>query len=143
MKGGFNVPFGRYKRPYFPEAEMRHFAQKAQRATFEHTNFMATMTACQPGDVVYCDPPYVPLSDTANFTNYSANGFAWAEQTELARQAASLARRGIPVIISNHNTAEVREAYEAAEIETFEVRRYISCNGDKRDKAAELLALFS
>jgi len=143
MKGGFNVPFGRYKRPYFPETEMRYFAQKAQHATFEHTNFMATMAACQPGDVVYCDPPYVPLSNTANFTSYSANGFGWDEQTELARQAARLAHRGIPVIISNHDTEEVRQAYKAAEIEAFEVRRFISCNGDKRDKAAELLALFS
>jgi DNA adenine methylase len=142
-QGGFNVPFGRYKRPYFPEPEMRHFAHKAQHATFHQANFAATMAACQPGDVVYCDPPYVPLSGTANFTSYSANGFGWAEQTELARQAAILAHRGIPVIISNHDTAEVRQAYEAAEIETFEVRRFISCNGSKRDKAAELLALFS
>ena len=53
------------------------------------------------------------------------------------------ATRGIPVIISNHDTEEVRAVYEAAEIETFEVRRFISCNGDKRENAAELLALFS
>ena len=143
MKGGFNVPFGRYKRPYFPEAEMRHFAQQAQQATFQQANFATTMSNCQPGDVVYCDPPYVPLSETANFTSYSADGFGWAEQQELARQATKLAQRGIPVIISNHDTEEVRAVYEAAEIETFEVRRFISCNGDKRDKAAELLALFS
>ena len=143
MKGGFNVPFGRYKRPYFPEAEMRHFHQKAQSATFQHASFATVMAACQPGDVVYCDPPYVPLSDTANFTSYSANGFGWAEQTELARQAAKLAHRGIPVIISNHDTELVRQAYEDAEIEAFEVRRFISCNGSKRNKAAELLALFS
>ena len=142
MKGGFNVPFGRYKRPYFPETEMHHFAQKAQYAIFQHTTFAVTMAACQPGDIVYCDPPYVPLSDTANFTSYSANGFGWAEQTELARQAAKLAKRGIPVIISNHNTEQVRKAYEAAEIETFEVRRFISCNGNKRINASELLALF-
>lgn len=143
MQGGFNVPFGRYKRPYFPEAEMRHFVQKAQRATFQQASFTATMAACQPGDVIYCDPPYVPLSRTANFTSYSANGFGWTEQQELAQQAANLAQRGIPVIISNHDTEEVRQAYATAEIESFEVRRYISCNGDKRDKAAELLALFS
>ena len=143
MKGGFNVPFGRYKRPYFPEAEMHHFAQQAQHATFQQANFATTMANCQPGDVVYCDPPYVPLSETANFTSYSADGFGWAEQQELARQATKLAERGIPVIISNHDTEEVRAVYEAAEIETFEVRRFISCNGDKRDKAAELLALFS
>ena len=143
MQGGFNVPFGRYKRPYFPEPEMRHFVQKARHATFQHSNFVATMATCQPGDVVYCDPPYVPLSQTANFTSYSAAGFGWAEQQVLAREAARLAERGIPVIISNHDTAEVRQVYMTAEIETFEVRRYISCNGDKRDKAAELLALFS
>ncbi|MFZ1395672.1 MAG: Dam family site-specific DNA-(adenine-N6)-methyltransferase [Candidatus Promineifilaceae bacterium] len=143
MQGGFNVPFGRYKRPYFPKAEMHHFAQKAQRATFQHSNFAAAMATCQPGDVVYCDPPYVPLSQTANFTSYSANGFGWAEQQELARQATTLARRGIPVIISNHDTAEVRQVYATAEIESFEVRRFISCNGDKRENAAELLALFS
>ncbi|MCB9006150.1 MAG: Dam family site-specific DNA-(adenine-N6)-methyltransferase [Ardenticatenaceae bacterium] len=143
MKGGFNVPFGRYKRPYFPEAEMHHFAQKAQSASFQHSSFTATMAACQPGDVVYCDPPYVPLSSTANFTSYSANGFGWAEQTELARQATHLAQQGISVIISNHDTAEVRQVYQAAKIESFEVRRFISCNGDRRENAAELLALFN
>lgn len=143
MKGGFNVPFGRYKRPYFPEAEMHHFHQKAQSATFQQANFAAVLAGCQLGDVVYCDPPYVPLSSTANFTSYSANGFGWNEQTELARQAANLAKRGIPVVISNHDTKLVRLAYEEAEIESFEVRRFISCNGDKREKTAELLALFN
>ena len=142
-KGGFNVPFGRYKRPYFPEAEMHHFHRKAQLAIFQQANFATVMANCQPGDVVYSDPPYVPLSNTANFTSYSANGFGWAEQTELARQAATLAQRGIPVIISNHDTELVREAYDAAEIEAFEVRRFISCNGNKRGKASEILALFS
>ena len=142
-KGGFNVPFGRYKRPYFPAAEMCYFHQKAQQATFQQANFANVMANCQPGDVVYCDPPYVPLSDTANFTSYSANGFGWAEQTELVQQAENLARRGISVIISNHDTAAVRQAYNEAEIESFEVRRFISCNGNKRDKAAEILALFS
>lgn len=142
-KGQFNVPFGRYKRPYFPEAEMRHFHQKAQRATFQQASFTAVMAACQPGDIVYCDPPYVPLSDTANFTSYSANGFGWAEQTKLAQLAEELAQRGIPVIISNHDTAEVRQVYTAAKIEAFPVRRFISCNGRKRDNADELLALFS
>lgn len=57
MQGGFNVPFGRYKRPYFPEAEMRHFALQAQHATFQQANFATTMANCQPGDVIYCDPP--------------------------------------------------------------------------------------
>ncbi|MCP4418453.1 MAG: Dam family site-specific DNA-(adenine-N6)-methyltransferase [Chloroflexi bacterium] len=143
LKGGFNVPFGRYKRPYFPAAEMHYFQQKAQRAAFQCANFATVMPNCNLGDVVYCDPPYVPLSDTANFTSYSANGFGWAEQMELVQQAEQLAQRGIPVIISNHDTDAVRQAYNEAEIESFDVRRFISCNGRKRNKATEILALFS
>ena len=142
-KGGFNVPFGRYKRPYFPEAEMRYFYQKAQRVVFQQATFPTVMANCMPGDVVYCDPPYVPLSDTANFTSYSADRFGWKEQKELVQQAKQLAHQGIPVVISNHDTETVRQTYKEAEIETFEVRRFISCNGHKRDKASELLALFS
>jgi len=142
-KGGFNVPFGLYKRPYFPEAEMGYFQQKAKIATFQQASFATVMAHCKQGDVVYCDPPYVPLSSTANFTSYSANGFGWAEQTELVRQAEQLAQRGIPVIISNHDTPAVRQAYGEAKIESFEVQRFISCNGRKRNKAAEILALFS
>ena len=142
MKGGFNVPFGRYKRPYFPEKEMLYFHQKSQNATFQHADFREVMESCVPNDVVYCDPPYVPLSTTANFTSYSSGGFGWEEQKMLATLAQSLATRGIPVLISNHNTEFVRDIYSTASISEFDVQRYISCDGENRAKAAELLALF-
>lgn len=142
-KGGFNVPFGRYKHPYFPAAEMRLFHAKARRAQFEHKDFRATMAASKPGDVIYCDPPYVPLSPSANFTSYSAGGFGMDQQKELADMAWNTARRGVPVLISNHNTRFTSQAYRGAKIERFKVQRYISCNGAKRGKAGELLALFS
>ncbi len=142
-QGGFNVPFGRYKRPYFPEKEMAYFFQKSQNAIFEHADFRNVMESCVPSDVVYCDPPYVPLSETANFTNYSSGGFSWTEQKMLAELATRLSELQIPVLISNHNTKFVREIYSAASITEFDVQRYISCNGENRAKAAELLALFS
>jgi len=142
QKGEYNVPFGRYKKPYFPEKEMQHFHQRAQNAEFCHEDFATVMAAAKLGDVIYCDPPYVPLSDTANFTSYSAGGFGMAEQQELARQAMACAKRGIPVIISNHDTAFVREEYAGARFEAFDVQRYISCNGSNRGKAAEVLAVF-
>lgn len=142
QKGEYNVPFGRYKQPYFPAKEMHFFHQQAQRATFAHADFAAVMTEAELGDVIYCDPPYVPLSATANFTSYSAGGFGEAEQQELARQAVACAERGIPVIISNHDTDFVRAEYAGARIEAFAVQRYISCNGSNRGKAAELLAIF-
>ncbi|MBV7331134.1 Dam family site-specific DNA-(adenine-N6)-methyltransferase [Chloroflexi bacterium TSY] len=142
-KGQFNVPFGRYKKPYFPAAEMLAFCEKAQSATFHQANFVATMDSTSEGDVVYCDPPYVPLSETANFTGYSADLFGVAEQTLLARKAEEVSRRGVPVIISNHDTEFTRREYAEAEIQAFDVQRYISSNGSNRGKAGEVLAVFS
>ncbi len=141
--GGFNVPFGRHTKPYFPAAELRAFAAKAQRATFVVQDFVTTLSSTQPGDVVYCDPPYVPLSATANFTSYSVLPFGAAEQAKLAEQAVTLAARGILVLISNHDTPVTRALYARAKhLESFEVQRHISCDGTKRGKAAELIALF-
>jgi len=142
QKGEYNVPFGRYKQPYFPEKELRFFHQHAQRACFQQADFATVMAAAEVGDVIYCDPPYVPLSNTANFTSYSAGGFGVPAQQTLARQAVACAQRGIPVIISNHDTDFVRAEYAGARIEQFDVQRYISCDGKNRGKAAELLAIF-
>jgi DNA adenine methylase len=141
-KGGFNTPFGRYRQPYFPEREMLRFAARARRARIEHAAFRRTMERAVNGDVVYCDPPYAPLSPTANFTDYSAGGFGWAQQREVAELARDLANRGVPVIISNHATDEVRALYRGAKLIEFPVRRTISCQHDKRELVSELLAVF-
>jgi DNA adenine methylase len=142
-KGGYNVPFGRYLHPYFPEKEMLAFHHKAQRAEFIIGSFESTFAISQRGDVIYCDPPYVPLSDSANFTSYSAGGFDLDKQQQLALLAQQAASRGIPVLISNHNTRFTQQAYQtAAQRHTFQVQRYISCNGGKRENAGEVLALF-
>lgn len=141
-KGGFNVPFGRYKRPYFPEKELMFFAARASHAVFRQADFVESMRSAEKGDVVYCDPPYVPLSETANFTSYSAGGFGLDAQRSLADEARALAGRGIPVLISNHDTPFVREIYAGAEIVGLQVQRYISRDGNNRNKAGEVLALF-
>lgn len=142
-RGGFNVPFGRYKRPYFPAREMQAFYEKAQHALFVHMDFSSVMAQVRTGDVVYCDPPYVPLTRSSNFTSYSAGGFDLPRQQQLAELAEQIRQRGIPVLISNHNTHFTREAYRTANnIKRFAVQRFISCNGRKRAAANELLALF-
>lgn len=141
--GGFNTPFGRYARPYFPAAEMAHFHEQSRRAEFICAGFRETMESARPGDVLYCDPPYVPLSQTANFTSYSADRFGPGEQRDLARLAEMLAARGIPVVISNHNTEFTRRQYAQAQIVAFDVRRTISCDASNRGTASELLAIFS
>ena len=142
-KGGFNVPFGRYKRPYFPAKEMLAFHQKAQHAEFCLIDFSHSMQQAQKGDVISCDPPYYPLTPSSNFTAYSPGGFSENQQRQLAEIARDCRQRDIPVLISNHNTSFTLEVYNDAKLEHFKVRRYISCNGNKRGQAGELLALFA
>lgn len=143
-RGEFNTPFGRYSRPYFPEKEMRRFIHAAGRAEFLHATFADSMKLGRAGDIVYCDPPYAPLSTTAYFTDYHSGGFKWEDQQLLAQTAAELAGRGARVVISNHDTKQVRDLYRqaGARLKRFQVRRNISCNANKRGKVGELLAVF-
>jgi len=143
-QGKFNTPFGQYERPYFPEQEMLAFAEKLQSATAKCQDFRLTIAEAGPRDVVYCDPPYVPLSNTANFTDYAAGGFSAKDHQDLAALCVETAQRGASVLISNHDTPFTRNLYhEAKEIVPVLVSRTISCNGENRKKARELIAVFS
>jgi len=142
--GRFNTPFGRYLKPYFPEREMLAFVRRAASVSLRQDSFETTMTAAQPGDAVYCDPPYVPLSATAYFTDYHTDGFTWSDQVRLADIACALANKGIQVVISNHDTGQTRDLYNTrgARISRFKVRRNISRDASKRIEVGELLAVF-
>ncbi|WP_434638423.1 adenine-specific DNA-methyltransferase [Klebsiella sp. I138] len=142
LRGEFNVPFGRYKKPYFPEAELYHFAQKAQNAYFYCESYADSMARADGSSVVYCDPPYAPLSSTANFTAYHTSSFNSEQQAHLARLAENLLEQRVPVLISNHDTALTREWYRLAKLHVVKVRRSISSNGGTRKKVDELLALY-
>lgn len=143
--GGFNVPFGKYKKPYFPEQELNFFAEKSQKATFVCESYRQTFTRVKSGDVVYCDPPYVPLSKTASFTSYAGNGFGLDEQADLANAAEEVTTdvENTSVLISNHDTIWTRKIYEHAnKIKKIKVARTISQKGSNRKKVGELLALY-
>lgn len=141
--GQFNVPFGKYKKPYFPEAELEFFAEKAKKATFTCQPFQNSFRRARRGQVIYCDPPYLPLSPTASFTSYASGGFSLDEQAVLAKKAEQAAfKRGISVVISNHDTSLSRLYYQQAELTPLQVNRYISPKGDTRKKVAELLAYY-
>lgn len=143
LKGKFNVPFGRYTKPSLPEKEMLNFFEKSQSVEFKVADFEQTMLKAQLGDVVYCDPPYAPLNTSSNFTAYTQAGFSLDEQKKLANMAQMLACKGIPVIISNHDTDFTRSIYASAKIQVFEVQRFIASHAANRNKVAELLAIFS
>lgn len=142
-KHEFNVPFGRYKTHYFPEAELRYFAYKAQSAVFICADFHEAFQFADENSVIYCDPPYAPLNQDTNFTSYSGNEFSLAHQQLLATLAKHTATTyKIPVLISNHDTAFTREIYQGAKIKRLKVQRSISQVPHKRIKVNELIATF-
>lgn len=143
-KGIFNVPFGTYLKPYFPYQEMLHFYQKAQNSTLFHGDFKQCFELARPGDIIYCDPPYHPISKTSNFTMYTQGEFNQNTQMELTELAHHACQRGVHVFISNHDTPFTRTQYAKAwNIDSFEVTRTIASNGHKRTKVKEILAYFS
>lgn len=139
----FNVPFGDYKKPYFPEKEMLYFHQKSKNAKIKCASFLDAMDNAKKGDVIYCDPPYVPLSKTASFTRYHSHDFQEEQQRLLADKAEDVASRGVSVIISNHDTKLTRKMYANADITSFHVQRFISAKGSTRKPVKEILAVYS
>lgn len=141
-KGAFNVPFGRYKSPYFPADEMRGFIEKSDRIILMSDDFQAALDCVQFDDVIYCDPPYVPLNETASFTTYSQGGFTWQDQVRLLQCIERAASQCRGVVLSNHDTEATRELYRHAYIETLAVQRNIAAKGSSRVKVNELLVRY-
>ncbi len=147
-KGGYNVPFGSYKTVSFPENEIRAFAQKSESAQFSQLSFevfFEWLNNNYPAKklTIYCDPPYAPLSVTANFTGYACQKFTLENQQRLADLALKMSKRGSKVIISNHDTDFTRTLYKKAKIIPLQVQRGISCKSASRKKVNELLAIYS
>lgn len=141
--GRFNTPFGRIARPYLPAKEIHDFSHRLRGATFNVSDFRVTMAEAGAGDFVYCDPPYLPLTASSNFTAYSADGFSEKAHEELVNSAQDAVQRGATVVIANHDTPVSRRIYRNAdEIRRLSVRRTVSCKGDGRGMAPELMAIY-
>ncbi len=142
QQGIYNVPYGQYKSPYFPEQELRVFAEKSKRAVFVCADFRDALSQVSRAAAVYADPPYVPLTATAYFTQYASGCFGQAEQEELAQIAQRLSLQGTAVLLSNHDTPFTREVYAGAQLCTVKVLRSISAKTEGRRYVKELLALY-
>lgn len=144
LKGEFNVPFGKYAEPYFPEAEMRLFAEKASdtKAVFIHSDFRQSIPDVMQlahDAVIYCDPPYIPASDTANFTAYG-KPFTLDDHRALVAALVAVNRQyATRSIISNSDTPETREIYSAFNLHSLSVRRSVSAKS--RDMAGEVIGV--
>jgi len=117
----FNVPFGRHKNPTICDEEtLRACSAALAGSRIDKVDFAAAVKGAQAGDLVYFDPPYVPMSVTANFTQYTSDRFDVAAQERLRDLALELKRRGVHVLLSNSSAPLVRSLYQEG-FETFEV----------------------
>jgi DNA adenine methylase len=138
--GQFNVPFGRYANPtVVDEPNLRAAAQALASAAIEVADFETICARARPGDAVYLDPPYVPVSKTAYFTAYARSPFGMDEHRRLARVFAELAEREVLALLSNSHTPETCELYAPWHCETIDVPRMINSRGDARGPVPELL----
>ena len=142
QQGHFNVPFGRYRNPRIVDQEnLRAVHDALQGVDLYDDDFGRCLAWVTVGALVYLDPPYDPLSATSSFTNYTPDAFAEGEQRHLADLFRKLDAAGCCVMLSNSDTALIRELYAGYRIEVLEARRAISSRGDGRGAIPELLIL--
>ncbi|HEX6240717.1 MAG TPA: DNA adenine methylase, partial [Polyangiales bacterium] len=125
-KGDFNVPMGRYANPNIADSEtLRAASQCLRSAQLRCTPFESLLSEVRPGDFVYLDPPYEPLSRTANFTSYAQDGFSQAKQTQLRDVVRELDRRGAKLMLSNSDVPFIRDLYRGFQIDTVMAPRAV------------------
>ena len=143
-RGRFNVPIGSYrpeKVSLYDPAALRAAHRALAGADLAVRDFRQTLASAAPGEFVYIDPPYFPVSATANFTSYTKEDFGKAEQEELAALFADAARRGARLMLSNSDVPLVRHLYAEFELETVRARRAVNCDGAKRGAVNEIIVL--
>jgi DNA adenine methylase len=140
--GGFNVPYGRYKRPkIYDPVRLYAAAEALQGVTIKAGDFETTCKKAKPGDAVYLDPPYLPLSKTSSFAAYHSEAFGLPEHERLARLFKKLAERKVAVVLSNSDTPKTRELYQTYKPAGVQVRRPINSVASGRGTVSELLVV--
>ncbi|MDP6118439.1 MAG: DNA adenine methylase [Planctomycetota bacterium] len=140
LQGGFNVPFGKYKKPNIcNEKNIQAASAALQDAQIECLEYSDAVSRARKGDFVYFDPPYQPLTKTSSFTTYSRNGFKEEDQVRLSETFRELAERGVYVMLSNSDTPLIRKLYKDFKPERVFASRNINSKGNKRGKISELV----
>ena len=146
-KGEFNTPFGRYKNPQICDEENLRAVSKALKKTkIEHRHFEEVVKHAKPGDLVYFDPPYHPVSATASFAAYTPQpdkiergDFGEDSQRLLASVYERLHEKDVKVVLSNSMTDLIRDLYSAYTVDEVSAMRSVNSRADRRGKVSEAL----
>lgn len=139
-KDEFNVPFGKKSKVNTYDGSNLITVSNyltMNDITIQCVDFEESVKTAKKGDFVYFDPPYD--SDTSTFNSYTEEGFGKDEQRRLAEVFKDLDKRGVYVMLSNHNTILVKELYKNYHVHVIEAKRNINSNGKKRGKVEEVI----
>lgn len=140
--GKFNTPYGKYKNPNIINRDtilnLHAYLNKAN-VQIRCDDYRRVLSTARCGAFVYFDPPYMPISETANFTSYTADGFDIEQQVMLKQTCDDLTRRGIKFLLSNANTWIIRQLYRKYKIKIIKAKRAINSVADKRGAVEEVL----
>jgi DNA adenine methylase len=139
--GVFNAPMGKFKTPpTICDAEnLRACSEALRYVEIHHWDFQYALRRAERGDFVYCDPPYLPSSATADFTSYTADGFALEDHEALAWSADRSKLRGARVLISSAGNPQSRQVYRDFDIQRVTCSRAINSKSSGRGAVDEFL----
>lgn len=136
-KGKFNVPLGKYTNPNIVNEEnLRSVSSilQASRVSIKCRDFGAVLRDAKKGDLVYFDPPYQPVSTTANFTSYTNKNFSFDDLSRLAELCQSLDEKGCKVLLSNSDSKEVSDMFSKRPWKISKIRANRSINSDSKKR---------
>jgi len=141
--GEFNTPFGRYKNPKIVnDITIRAISSYFNENNVEirNTDFEAALDGIKAGSFVYFDPPYDPVSTSANFTGYTKGGFDRNEQLRLKQLCDRLDGMGVKFLLSNSATDFIKELYSGYnELVTVSATRAVNSKAEGRGAVDEVL----
>ncbi len=138
----FNVPIGKFKTPptICDHTRLRACSAALAGASIRSDDFRFVSDHAEPGDFVYFDSPYVPVSDTSDFTGYTADGFTANDQSELRDLALELKSKGVHVLLSNASVPQVHQLYASGfEMRVVPARRALNSKASGRGPVGEVI----
>lgn len=142
--GEFNSPFGSYRNPNIVNAPTLRAVNKylnSPEIVLTKTDYSEVLSEIPKNTFVYLDPPYAPVSTTANFTGYTKGGFNQDEQIRLRDCCNELTERGIKFMLSNSDTELIHELYNGYKIIQVKARRTVNSVASKRGDVNELVIM--
>jgi len=139
-EGRFNAPFGQYKDPVICDAEnLRAVSELLKSVELHEGDFEGMLDGALPGDAVYFDPPYIPLSSTSSFDRYTASGFSLEDHERLAKLFGSLSKKGVRAVLSNSSAKEAVGLYGKFDFDWLTGTRSVGGPADYRKSVKEMI----